>query len=303
MSPPPSVSSRTAEVPISLYAGRVLRRWYIVVLSVVVAVGLVYLHQVGTTKGQYSASATVYMGQPVTPSGSGIFNNPPFVTASAVSKVVNSQASLNAAGRAAGVDPSKIKGKVTAHLLSTAASTTTGVKTSSGAVYYEIDAEGPWGTRQAAAIANTIAAAVAASANTYVNTKVAQFTRQIATEEAAIKSFQQANEAARVEIRKLTSRAAADPTSAVLLTELLSLVSSNTTAMGNNQTQLSINTINRASAVNMEAAKVTTIASGQKVTATNRHSSLAVAAFVGLLIGIGLALAWEFVRARPKVVA
>jgi phage-related tail protein len=293
-------------VPISLYARRVLRRWYLVVLGVVVAVGLVFLHAAGTAKhGQYSASATVYMGQPVTPSGAAIFSNPPFVTASAVSKVIGSESALAAAAKAAGgnVTPSSIDGKVTAHLLSTAATTTTGVKTSSGGVYYEVDAEGPWGAHKASAIANALAAAVATSANSYVNSKVAAYNAQIATEKASIQSFQSANDSARREVSRLTSKASSSPATAVLLTELLSMVSSNTTAIGDLQTQLSLNTINRSSALNMEAAKVSSVAFGHTVTATNRRSSLAVAAFVGLLVGVGLALAWDAVRSRPKAVA
>jgi uncharacterized protein involved in exopolysaccharide biosynthesis len=294
-------------VPISLYARRVLRRWYLVVLGVVVTVGLVYLHAAGTAKhGQYSASATVYMGQPVTPGGGAIFSNPPFVTASAVSKVIGSQAALAKAAQAAGggkVTPTSISGKVTAHLLSTAATTTTGVKTSSGGVYYEVDAQGPWGAHKAAVIANTLATAVANSANSYVNSKVAQYNAQIATENASIKAYQSANDTARREVSRLTSKASSDPTTAVLLTELLSMMSTNTTAIGDLQTELSQNTINRSSALNMEAAKVSSIAFGHTVTATNRRSSLAVAAFVGLLIGVGLALAWDAVRSRPKAVA
>jgi uncharacterized protein involved in exopolysaccharide biosynthesis len=309
MSPPPSATSPTAEVPMSLYARRVLRRWYLVVLGVVVAVGLVFLHAAGTTKhGQYSASATVYMGQPVTPSGTAIFSNPPFVTASAVSKVIGSETALAAAVKAANKIPggkvkaSSISGKVTTHLLSTAATTTTGVKTSSGGVYYEVDAEGPWGAHKAAAIANALAGAVADSANAYVNDKVTQYNTQIATDTASIQTYQSANNAARREVSKLTSKASSSPTTAVLLTELLSMISTNTTAIGNLQTDLSENSINRSSAINMEAAKVSSVAFGHTVTATNRRSSLAVAAFVGLLIGVGLALAWDAVRSRPKAV-
>jgi hypothetical protein len=278
----------------------------VVVLGVVVAVGLVFLHAAGTAKhGQYSASATVYMGQPVTPGGGAIFSNPPFVTASAVAKVIGSQAALAKAAKAAGgnLSPSSIDGKVTAHLLSTAATTTTGVKTSSGGVYYEVDAEGPWGARKAAAIANTLAAAVATSANSYVNSKVTQYNAQIKSEQASIQSYQTANDAARREVARLTSKASSDPTTAVLLTELLSMMSTNTTAIGDIQTELSQNTINRSSALNMEAAKVSSVAFGHTVTATNRRSSLAVAAFVGLLIGVGLALAWDALRSRPKAVA
>jgi uncharacterized protein involved in exopolysaccharide biosynthesis len=277
----------------------------VVVLAVVVAVGVVFLHVAGAPKhGEYSASATVYMGQPVTPGGGDIFSNPPFVSASAVAKVIGSQAALARAAKAAGgkVTPSSISANVTAHLLSTAASTTTSTKTSSGGVYYEIDAEGPWGARKAAAIANTLAIAVANSANAYVNDKVTHDNAQIATEKASVQSYQSANAAARRQVSKLTAKTSSSPKAAVLLTELLSMISTNTTAIDDLQTQLSQNTINRSSALNMEAAKVSSVAFGHTVTATTRPRSLAIAGLIGLLVGIGLALAWDTVRSRPKAV-
>ncbi len=69
-----------------MYLARVLRRWYVVVLAVAVAIGLVAFHGVSAAKGQYSASATVNMGQPTTPSGGALIPNPPYASASVVSR-------------------------------------------------------------------------------------------------------------------------------------------------------------------------------------------------------------------------
>jgi hypothetical protein len=299
MSAPLTAPSPTAEVRISVYLARVLRRWYLVVLAVAVAIGLVVFHGVSAAKGQYSASATVYMGQPTTPSGGALITNPPYASASAVSKVITSDASLAAAAKAAGVTIGQLKGRVTAHLLSTAATTTSGVKTTGGATYFEVDAQGPWGARKAALIANTLAARVVQSASGYVNAKITQLNAEIKVEQSAITGLQAATQAAQTQIDKLAGGAAGDPSQAAIMASLLSLVSTNTVAIGNDQTQLSSNTIQRASAVNIEAPKVTTRAGGHAVTATNRRSSLAVAAFVGLLIGVALALGWDALRARP----
>ena len=56
------------EVRLADYAERVARRWYVVILAILVAVGLVLLNALGggTT---YQAQATVSLGQPLTPSG------------------------------------------------------------------------------------------------------------------------------------------------------------------------------------------------------------------------------------------
>jgi hypothetical protein len=303
MSAPPTAPGPTAEVRISAYLARILRYWYVVVGAVVIAIGLVVFHGVSAANGQYSASATVYMGQPTTPTGGGLIANPPYASASAVSRVITSDASLAAAARAAGVTVQQLKGRVTAHLLSTAATTTSGVKTSSGATYFEVVAEGPWGARKAALIANTLAARVVASASPYVNAKIAQLNAEIEVERSSISNLEATNSVAQKRITEMTAQAAGDPSQAALLASLLSLVSTNTIAIGNDQTQLSSNIVQRASAVNLEAPKVTTRAGGHAVTATNRRSSLAVAAFIGLLVGVGLALGWDALRERPRPVS
>ena len=303
MSAPPPPAASTAEVRISVYLARVLRRWYLVVLAVVVAIGLVVFHGVSAAKGQYSASATVYMGQPTTPTGGALILNPPYASGSAVSKVITSDASLAAAARAAGVTVQQLKGRVTAHLLSSSATSTTGVKTTTGGTFFEVDAEGPWGARKAALIANTLAARVVQSASGYVNAKISQLTAEITTEKNNITALEAANQAAQKAIGRLTGGAAGDASQAALLASMLSQVSTNTVAIGNDQTQLSSNIIQRASAVQIEAPKVTTRAGGQAVTAANRRSSLAVAAFVGLLVGVALALGWDALRARPRPVS
>ena len=246
-----------------MYLARVLRRWYVVVLAVAVAIGLVAFHGVSAAKGQYSASATVNMGQPTTPSGGALIPNPPYASASVVSKVITSDASLAAAAKAAGVTVQQLKGRVTAHLLSSAATTTSGVKTSSGATIFEVDAQGPWGARKASLIANTLAARVVQSAQ-----RVRE--RQDHPAERRDQGRAERHHAAcrpptRPPRRRSTgwpARAAGDPSQAAIMASLLSLVSTNTVAIGDDQTQLSSNTIQRASAVNIEAPKVTTRAGG-----------------------------------------
>jgi hypothetical protein len=302
MSAGPTATSTIPEVRVSVYAQRVLRRWYVVLLAVVVAIGVVRLNGVSSSRGQYEANAVVYMGNPLTPNG-GAYQNPPYTTASAVSKLITSDASLGAAAKAAGVTVASLRGRVTSHLLATAATTTTGTKTNSGGTYYEITAQGSWGRRKAAVAVAVLASRLVDSANVYVNQKVTELDKLIATETTAIQTLQTANEQSRKLIDRLAPVAGSNASDAALLVGLLSQISDNTTAISDDQTQLSSNRLSRASALNIEAARVTTRPSGSTVTATNRRSSLAVAAFVGLLVGVGLALAWDALRSRPKVVA
>lgn len=297
MSSSQPAETRTTEVRVSEYAQRAAGRWYVIVLTIVVAVGLVVLKGVSSTHGQYDATATVYMGQPLAPGG-GPLNYPPYANPSAVTHVITSDSAESAAARAAGVPPATLGGRVTAHLLSSTTSTT-GTKTSSGNSFYSVEAQGPWGARKAGTIANTLAGLVARSANAYANQKIAILDASISTEEATIQRLTTNNAVAQKTADRLAPGAGTDASKAAILATLLSGISSNTANINGTQSQLSLNRLQLVSAKNIESAYVSTKANGHSVSATNRRSSLIVAAFVGLIVGIGLALAWDALRRRP----
>jgi hypothetical protein len=302
MSEAPPPSAATSEVRVSDYARRVLRRWYVVVLAIVVAIAVVFLHGVSAAHGQSQASAIVYIGQPTTPNGSAVFPNPPFSNPSAVTATINSQATLEAASRASGVPVSEIHGNVAAHLISSggggAAATAAG-KSSSGANYYSVVAQGPWGARKAAAIANSLAAAVRKGASTYSTIKIRQLRIAIAGERSSIATLEAVTASAQRTASGLAAKAGSNPSDAAIQASLLSQISANTTTIASTRNQLSQDTISLASATGIEAPQITTVAVGHGVSATNRRSSLVVAAGVGLIVGVALALALDALRSRP----
>lgn len=306
MSEAPSPSAATSEVRVSDYTRRVLRRWYVVVLAIIVAIAVVFLHGVSAAHGQSQASAIVYIGQPTTPNGSAVFPNPPFSNPSAVTATINSQATLEAASRASGVPVSEIHGNVAAHLISSggggAAATAAG-KSTSGANYYSVVAQGPWGARKAAAIANSLAAAVRKGASTYSTIKISQLRIAITGERSSIATLEAVNSNAQRTANGLAPKAGSNPSDAAVLASLLSQISANTATIASTQNQLSQDTISLASATGIEAPQITTVAVGHGVSATNRRSSLVVAAGVGLIVGVALALALDALRSRPVGVA
>ncbi len=306
MSEAPPPSAGTSEVRVSDYARRVLRRWYVVLIAIVVAVAVVFLHGVSAAHGQSQASAIVYIGQPTTPSGGAVFPNPPFSNPSAVTATIDSQATLEAASRASGVPVSEIRGNVAAHLLSSGgggAAAVAAAKTSSGANYYTIIAQGPWGARKAAVIANTLAAAVRNGASTYSTIKIRQLRIAIAGERSSITTLRAVNTSAQRSATALAPKAGSNPSDAAVMASLLSQVSANTSTIATTENQLSQDTISLASATGIEAPQITTVAVGHGVSATNRRSSLVVAVGVGLIVGIALALAVDTLRSRPAKAA
>jgi capsular polysaccharide biosynthesis protein len=279
---------------VSTYAERVLRRWYIVVLAMIAGAGVVLLHGVGRSTGQYDATATVYLGQPQAVGGGQAVSQ--FTNAAAVQKLITSDAALGAAAKASGERVQSLHGRITAHLLSSSATTTSGQKTTSGATYYQVEAQGPWGGRKAGIIANTLAIRLRDAANVFVDAKTRQLRILIASEQQTLTKLQQANAQARQLITQALQNGGSS-TDALLAATLLS---TNTTTINETQTDLSNNRLLLASADHFEAASVTTRGVGHSVTARTRRSSLVVGLFVGLIVGVGLALIWDSLRARPR---
>lgn len=280
----------------STYAERVLRRWYIVVLAMIAGAGVVLLHGVGRSTGQYDATATVYLGQPQAVGGGQAVSQ--FTNGAAVQKLITSDAALAAAAKASGERVQSLHGRITAHLLSSSQTTTSGQKTTSGATYYQVEAQGPWGGRKAGIIANTLAIRLRDAANVFVDAKTRQLRILIASEQQTLAKLQQANAQARQLITR-TLQNGSSSTDALLAATLLS---TNTTTINETQTDLSNNRLLLASADHFESASVTTRGVGHSVTARTRRSSLVVGVFVGLIVGVGLALIWDSLRARPREV-
>jgi uncharacterized integral membrane protein len=297
MSEPPPDHAPAEEVRVSTYAQRALRRWYVIVLAVIVAVLIVVLHGANSVKGQTDATATVYMGQPVTPGGGALFANPPYANLSAVLKLIESPSARAVAAHAAGVTTQSLSGNVTAHQLS-AGGTSTATKTTTGPAYYSIEAQGHWPKRSAAAIANTLAGILVVKASGYVNAKEAALKANIATEQATITRLQAGIATAQALATKLAKSAGSNPSNAAVIATLLSQVSSNTQVISDTQSTLTQNQLSLASATNIEAASISNHATGSTVTAQRKRSSLIVAVVAGLIVGTLLALAWDALRRR-----
>jgi capsular polysaccharide biosynthesis protein len=285
------------EVRVSTYAERVMRRWYIVVLAMIAGGGIVLLHGVGRSTGQYDATATVYLGQPQAVGGGQALSQ--FTNASAVQKLITSDATLAAAAKAAGVRVQSLRGRITAHLLSSSATTTSGQKTTTGATYYQVEAQGPWGGRRTGIIVNTLATRLRDAANVFVDAKVRQLNLLIGSEERTLADLSRANARARTVIEQNLRAGTSSSTDALIAATLLS---ANTTTINDTQTALSDNRLLLASAQKIEAASITTRAAGHSVTARTRRSSLIVGVFVGFIVGVLLALLWDSLRARPRSV-
>ena len=124
---------------LSEYAGRVVRNWYVVLITVVVAVLLVVLHTVGTGK-QSQAQATVFLGTPLTPTGGSAQLNSVVANPTSAQAYLHTSSVLDAAAAKAGI---KSGTALRSHLSVTALQSTT-TKSTGATPNMQITVQGPY---------------------------------------------------------------------------------------------------------------------------------------------------------------
>src|SRR6478752_347488 len=157
---------RDGEVRISEYAGRVVRNWYVVLISVVVAVLLVVLHSVGTGK-QAQGQATVFLGTPLTPTGGQAQLNTVVANPTSATAYLHTQSVLDAAAQKAGIK----SGSALRNHLSVVALQSTTTKTTGGTPNMQITVRGPYDTSSATAAVKSLSDSLIQWANHYQSTK------------------------------------------------------------------------------------------------------------------------------------
>jgi hypothetical protein len=294
-SPPPPAR----EVRVTDYVRRVARRWYIVVAAVVVAVGLVFLHAVSGSTNQATATASVYLGQPLAAGGGGVITQTPQSNAGIAVTFVKSTDTLAEAARAANLTASKLHGRVSVVASTPSAGGTAGSasKTTSGSPTISITVEGPW-SRQRVQAAESLAKSLIAFENRYSGTKRKQLKARIATEQTEITQLQGTIDRANAALQQISGSSLSSLEKATASASWGEILATSTQQLGDVSTQLPNDQIALAAVDSIESAQMITDARGRQVSAVKRRSSLVVAAFIGFIVGVGLALAWDEVRSR-----
>ena len=137
-------------------------------------------------------------------------------------------------------------------------------------------------------------------ANKYQTAKIDALTSQIAVDKATISTLQQTLTAAQNQLKALGGSGMSSTDKATVTAALLSTISDTGSRIDEISLQLTQNQMFQASAKDVEAAGYVQTPSGGRVTASNRKSRLIVAIFVGLVVGVILALLWDSVRRRPR---
>jgi uncharacterized protein involved in exopolysaccharide biosynthesis len=269
------------EVDFRRYWDALAARWWLLLVGIVL--GAIVGYAISLGGGQvYEAQAIVYLGQPYSTGGTVQLQNLQ-TDPSTVRTIVDSQTSIAAAAKAAGLKSSLLRGRI-------AVGTVSGSLAKLGQTpLVTITVQGAQRDKIKAA-ANALAGQVVENVGDFARRKIAIFRTRIASDER--------QEAA---MRKQVAQATTTLAGATTPTDKLVAISLISTALqrlqGAQDDRLSVSQL-LTQAQLIELPRVVTAAGSTAVTARSRRNSVLVAAVIGLLLGLAAALAWDAVAAR-----
>jgi capsular polysaccharide biosynthesis protein len=259
------------EVDFAKYVRLLAIRWWLLAAGLVAGAVIGYLVSLGGTQ-VYAATATVYLGQPYTPTGGALVQNPQ-TNPSAVATVVQSQAVQNAVANRCKTKAAAFGHGISTQAIATGASAKTGAQINP---LVKVTVQAKKG-KVAACAANALADEVVKNLGTYAARKIANLNGQIALDNSQLKSIQTA----------IASSSLSDTNKLILQTEQRTYQLDKTT---NAQLLLL--------AKGVESPRVFTHAASHKITARSRRNTVVIAALIGLILGALAALLWDTVVPR-----
>jgi hypothetical protein len=164
----------------------------------------------------------------------------------------------------------------------------------------QITVRGAWDKKTAVTAVKSLADSLIAWANTYQSSKIDLLDKQITVDTTQIATLQNVVDQAQNQLDAVAHQSMTASERASISSTLLSTIATAGSRIDEISLQLTTNQIFKASASDVESAGYIQEPSGQAVSATKRKSSLIVAVFTGLIVGVILALIWDAVRNRPS---
>jgi capsular polysaccharide biosynthesis protein len=256
------------EVDFAKYVRLLAVRWWLLAAGVVAGAVIGYLVSLGGTQ-VYSATATLYLGQPLSANGSSAIQalntNP-----SAVGTIVHTQQVDVAVAAACKTDASEFRKGISTQAVAGNLSK----NGQSPLVQLTVQAKK---SKVAECAANNLARIAVNKLGTYAAGKIANFQAEIAADDADIKTFQAA----------IANPSISSTDKLVLQSTLRSDQQDKITAM---QLLLQVRQV--------EAPRLVSGAAARKITARSRRNTVVIAALIGLILGALAALLWDSVVPR-----
>jgi hypothetical protein len=286
------------EVRVTEYFRRAARRWYVIVFTMVASVLLVFLHGVSGATKQSAATAGVYLGQPFTPGGASVITSTPLSNPAISIQYVTAPRQIAAAAKAAGIDHRSLRSHVSV-LASGGAGSAGKAVTGGGPPTITIAVEGPWTRAKVQTVANTLAQSLIGFANRYTSMKTKLIAARVGLEKSQLATLLEVQKRARANMAVIGNSNAAPLDKVAAESAFVSDLSSAADQIGTLTENLTNDQVTLVATRDIESAQFISRASGHQVSAATRRNSLIIAALVGLIVGTGLALAWEALSARP----
>lgn len=271
------------EVDFSRYWWAIVARWWLVVLCVAIGVVIGYLVSLGGGR-LYQARTTVYLGQPLTATGSGavqgVATNP-----ATVNQIVKSESVVRSVADQLNVEPGELRRGISSRAVSGAG------PRSAQTQLVEISVRGPW-RRQSAEAANLLGDTVVERVSQYPDAKIELLQGLLTGQEQELEAIDSSVERYRDAIENDQSLSGSER---LVLVSLLDNAEQERGRIIEQKTQTELSL---AVAQEVERADVVTRATASRVAARSRGTSMIVGAVLGLLVGVVLALLWDPVKAR-----
>jgi uncharacterized protein involved in exopolysaccharide biosynthesis len=262
------------EVDFGRYWGAIVARWWLPLLGLIVGAIIGYLISLGG-KQVWKASATVYLGAAYSSVG-GVLLQGPQANPTTVNTLVRAENSIEHAAAQAGMSAKDLRGNVSTKTISTGTGGTGVVRTSANPlVRVTVQAST---RRKAQGAANALAGIVVDRLSPYADKKADLLRERIDSDQQQIDTLR----------RQASS--SSDPTSkAVFGVHLGEVLDDQLQAK-----QLLIQ------AQNVERPQILTRAAAVKTTARSRRNAVVVGAFLGLVLGLIAAVAWDPIVRRSR---
>jgi hypothetical protein len=255
------------EVDFAHYVKLLGARWWLLAAGLVAGAVIGYLVSLGGNQ-VYQATATVYLGQPLSPQGNASVITPA-ANPSAVGTAVQSQAVQNTVANACKTKVSIFKKGISTGSIATGAATKSGAAAVNPLVKVSVQSKKG---KVAACAANQLANQVVKKIAVYPLATIKNLQVQIALDNADIKAIQTA-----------IANPSISDTNKLLLQQ----------ALRTDQLDKTTNSQLLLLAKNVESPYVYTRAASHKVTARSRRNTVVIGALIGLIIGAIVALFWD----------
>ncbi|HKC77929.1 MAG TPA: Wzz/FepE/Etk N-terminal domain-containing protein [Gaiellaceae bacterium] len=263
------------EVDFAKYVRLLAVRWWLIAAGVVAGAVIGYLVSLGGNQ-VYTASATVYLGQPYTPTGGALVQNLQ-TNPSAVATAVQSAAVQNEVANRCHAKPGAFAKGISTQAIATGSSATKGTAAQVNPLV-KVSVQAKKG-KVAACAANQLAEEVVSAKHlgSYAAQKIVNLERSIALDNGDIKTIETA-----------IANAGISSTDKLVLTTLLR----------SDQIDKNTNSQLLLLAQGVERPSVYTRAAAHKTTARSRRNTVVIAALIGLILGALAALLWDSVVPR-----